>query len=126
MTLPIREQLRLSVAAAERTGGEDAVALDVSGPLPFVDTFFLVTAKSERGVSAVAREIEDALNDAGVKTLRREGREAGRWALLDFGDLVAHVFHEEERSFYALDRLWSDCPVIPLDDAATVAASAEY
>ena len=66
-------------------------------------------------MQAIASEIEDKLNQAGVKTLRREGRAEGRWILLDFGDLVVHVFHEEDRMYYSLERLWKDCPAVPLD-----------
>lgn len=92
----------------------DAVGLDVSGPLPLTDIFLLLSGRSERNVQAIADGIEDAMNERGVKTLRREGRAEGRWVLLDFGDLICHVFIEEERMFYSLERLWKDCPVIPL------------
>ena len=64
---------------------------------------------------AIAGEIEDKLLEAGAKPLRREGRSEGRWVLLDFGDIVVHVFHEEDRMYYALERLWKDCPVVPLE-----------
>jgi ribosome-associated protein len=64
---------------------------------------------------AISDAVEDALNEAGVKTLRREGKEQGHWVLLDFGDLVVHVFHQEDRQYYSLERLWRDCPVVPLD-----------
>jgi len=110
--------LLLANSAAEialRMGGDDVVALDVSGPLPFADVFLLVTGTSERNVSAIAREIEDGLADEGYRLQRREGREEGRWVLLDFGDLVVHVFHQEDRAYYALERLWRDCPVVPLN-----------
>lgn len=100
--------------AADDKGGEDLVALDVSGPLPLADIFLLITGRNERNVVAIAGEIEDKLNETGVKTLRREGRAEGRWILLDFGDLVVHVFHEEDRMYYGLERLWKDCPVLPL------------
>ncbi|MGV1034926.1 MAG: ribosome silencing factor [Microbacteriaceae bacterium] len=105
---------RQAARAADDTGGSDFVALDVSEPLPLADIFLLVTGRSERNVQAIADAIEDSLNDSGVKTLRREGRAEGRWVLLDFGDLACHVFHEEERLFYSLERLWKDCPVVPL------------
>jgi ribosome-associated protein len=108
------ELLTLAAAAADSKQGEDQVALDVSGPLPLTDVFLLVSGRNERNVLAIASEIEDKLNEAGHKTLRREGRSEGRWVLLDFGDLVVHVFHEEDRMFYSLERLWKDCPVIPL------------
>src|SRR5688572_31267024 len=62
-----------------------------------------------------ADEIEARMLEAGAKPLRREGRAEGRWVLLDFGDIVVHVFHEEDRMYYSLERLWKDCPVIPLD-----------
>jgi len=114
-----RELLKIAVAAAESKAGEDLLALDVSNPLPLADIFFIVTGRSERNVIAIAGEIEDKLIEAGHKPLRREGRAAGRWVLVDFGDLVVHVFHEEEREFYSLERLWKDCPVIPLELAST-------
>jgi len=118
-----RELLRIAALAADSKQGEDLVALDVSGPLPLTDVFLLVTGRNERNVLAIAGEIEDKLIEAGAKPLRREGRSEGRWVLLDFGDLVVHVFHEEDRMFYSLERLWKDCPVISLDlPAATDAA----
>lgn len=101
-------------AAAESKQGEDIVALDVSGPIAIVDAFVIVTGRNERNVQAIADEIEDQMLVNGNKTLRREGRDLARWILLDFGDVVAHVFHEEERMFYGLERLWHDCPVIPI------------
>ena len=115
--------VRIAAAAADDKSGEDLVALDVSGPLPLTDVFLLVTGRNERNVQSIAGEVEDKLNEAGVKTLRREGRAEGRWVLLDFGDLVVHVFHEEDRMYYALERLWKDCPVVPLDLPARDAAS---
>lgn len=113
------ELVNIAARAADSKQGEDLVALDVSGPLPLTDIFLLVTGRNERNVLAIAAEIEDKLNEAGVKTLRREGRQEGRWVLLDFGDIVAHVFHEEDRLYYSLERLWKDCPAISLElDAA--------
>lgn len=100
--------------AADSKQGEDIVALDVSGPLGIVDAFVIVTGRNERNVQAIADEIEDQMREHGRSTLRREGRDLGRWILLDFGDVVAHVFHDEERMFYGLERLWRDCPVIPV------------
>lgn len=110
-----RQMLQIAAAAAESKGGEDLVGLDVSGPLPLVDIFLLVTGRSERNVAAIADEVEDKLLEAGHKRLRREGREESRWVLLDFGDLVVHVFHEQERVYYGLERLWKDCPIVPVD-----------
>jgi ribosome-associated protein len=107
--------LDIAAVAADAKGGEDLVALDVSEPLPLVDVFLLVTGRSERNVAAIADEIEDKLHEAGHRRLRREGRAESRWVLLDFGDLVVHVFHQEERAFYALERLWKDCPVLPIE-----------
>lgn len=106
--------LRLAAAAADSKQAEDLVGLDVSGPLPLTDAFLLATGRNERNVIAIAEEIEDKLLEIGVKALRREGRAEGRWVLLDFGDIVVHVFHEEERMYYSLERLWKDCPVVPL------------
>jgi len=114
-TARARELLTIAVIAADAKQGEDLVALDVSGPLPLTDIFFLASGRNERNVQAIAGEIEDKLLEIGVKALRREGRAEGRWILLDFGDLVVHVFHEEDRTYYSLERLWKDCPAIPLE-----------
>jgi ribosome-associated protein len=111
------ELVNIAARAADSKQGEDLVALDVSGPLPLTDIFLLVTGRNERNVLAIAAEIEDKLNEDGVKTLRREGRQEGRWVLLDFGDIVVHVFHEEDRLYYSLERLWKDCPAISLEVA---------
>ena len=121
-TAQSHEMLRIAAAAADAKGGEDLIALDVSQPLPLVDIFLLVTGRSERNVAAIADEIEDKLHEAGHKRLRREGRQESRWVLLDFGDLVVHVFHEQERMYYGLERLWKDCPIVPVQLPAATSA----
>lgn len=110
-----RELLQIAAAAADSKQAVDLVALDVSEPLPLTDIFLLATGRNERNVIAIAGEIEDRLIEHGSKPLRREGRAEGRWVLLDFGDVVVHVFHEEDRMYYSLERLWKDCPVIPIE-----------
>jgi ribosome-associated protein len=110
-----RDMAQIAAIAADAKGGDDIVALDVSEPLPLVDIFLLVTGRNERNVAAIADEVEEKLLEAGHKRLRREGRQESRWVLLDFGDLVVHVFHEEERVYYGLERLWKDCPVVPIE-----------
>ena len=110
-----RQMAQIAALAADSKSGDNIVALDVSEPLPLVDVFLLVTGRNERNVAAIADEVEEKLLEAGHKRLRREGRQESRWVLLDFGDLVVHVFHEEERVYYGLERLWKDCPVIPIE-----------
>lgn len=113
-----RELVQIAATAAEGKGAEDLVAFDVSDPLPLVDAFLLATGTSERNVAAIADAVEEAMLDQGVKRLRREGKSEARWILIDFGDVVVHVFHEQERVFYGLERLWHDCPVIPIRSTA--------
>ncbi|MBL3687181.1 ribosome silencing factor [Leucobacter zeae] len=104
--------LALAVNAADAKGATGPVALEVTEQFGLADAFLIVGGSVERNVQAISDAIEDALNEHGTRTIRREGRETGRWVLLDFGDLIVHVFHEEERDFYQLERLWQDCPVI--------------
>ena len=113
--------LQIAADAAVSKGGEDLVALNVSEPLPLVDIFLIVTGNSERNVAAIADEVEDRLLEAGHKRVRREGRTEARWVLLDFGDLIVHVFHGEERVYYGLERLWKDCPVVPIEHTEALA-----
>jgi ribosome-associated protein len=112
--------VELSLAAAQAAAdklAQDILLLDVSEQLVITDVFLLASAPSDRQVKAVVDEIEDRLRDLGAKPVRREGAEEGRWVLLDYADIVVHVQHEEERIYYALERLWKDCPVIPFADA---------
>lgn len=122
-TLASAELAQIAADAASAKSAFDLVALDVSGPLPLTDIFLLASGRSERNVQAIADAIEDAMLEHGIKTLRREGRAEGRWVLLDFGDLIAHVFVEDERMFYSLERLWKDCPVVEIRTDDTSAAA---
>jgi ribosome-associated protein len=107
-------QVAIAAQAASDKLATDIVALDVSAYLPLADIFLLCSARNERMVLSIADAMEEKLGAGGVRRLRQEGRGEGRWVLLDFGDVIAHVFHEEERLFYQLERLWKDCPVVPL------------
>jgi ribosome-associated protein len=105
----------------------DLVALDVSEQMPLADIFFICSARNERMAMSIADEIEESLGAKGVRKLRQEGRSDGRWILVDFGDIIVHIFHEEERLYYQLERLWRDCPVVSLpsgdgDDAGVKAS----
>lgn len=108
------ELTRTAAAAAVDKLGTDLIAYDVSDQLAITDVFLVVTAANERQVGAVVDGIEEALRALDAKPTRREGDRERRWVLLDYLDLVVHVQHAEERHFYALERLWHDCPVIPL------------
>jgi ribosome-associated protein len=117
----------LALAAAQAAADKlatDIVVLDVSEQLVITDAFVIASAPNERQVSAIVDAVEGRLLQLGAKPVRREGEREGRWVLLDFVDIVVHVQHVEERSFYALERLWKDCPVIPFEDAALAAARA--
>jgi len=122
--------LELAQAAAQAAAdkkAENIVILDVADQLVITDAFLLASAPNERQVLAIVDAIEEAL--AGLpekaKPVRREGERTGRWVLLDYIDLVAHVQHNEEREFYALDRLWKDCPRIPFVDRDLAPADQE-
>jgi ribosome-associated protein len=102
--------------AAWEKNAADLVAIDVSSRLPLTDAFLLASGSSERNVLAIADAVDERLAAEGVPLKRREGRGQGRWELLDFGDLVVHVFHQEDRAYYGLERLWRDCPLLPLPE----------
>lgn len=116
MTIDVdtRKRVERAAAAALDKKAENVVALDVSDHLALTDAFLICTGLNERQVDAIVDAIEAELQEPPV---RREGKGHGRWVLLDFGDLVVHVQHSEERSFYDLERLWKDCPRIEVPDA---------
>lgn len=114
--------VELTIVAARAAADKKAeriVAFDVSQQLAITDAFLIASAGNDRLVKAIVEEIEDRLRDAGAKPIRREGHREGRWVLLDYGEIVVHIQHDEEREFYALERLWRDCPPIPLPDDVT-------
>ena len=101
------------VAAADKLAS-DLLILDVSDQLVITDCFVLASAPNDRQVRAVVDAIEEKLLALGAKPVRREGEREGRWVLLDYADIVVHVQHSEERTYYSLERLWKDCPSLPL------------
>jgi ribosome-associated protein len=107
--------VQIAAQAASDKVAENLVALDVTNPMPLTDIFLIASGRNERQVMAISDAIEDKLLENGVKLLRREGKTSGRWILLDFGYVIVHVMHEEERMYYSLERIWSDCPVVPLE-----------
>ncbi|WP_114906090.1 ribosome silencing factor [Ornithinimicrobium murale] len=108
---------RAAAHAAQDKLAEDVVGLDVSDQLALTDIFVIASAPGERQVTSIVDAVEERLLELGAKTLRREGQREGRWVLMDFGDIVVHVMHTEDREFYDLERLWKDCPVVTLPEA---------
>jgi ribosome-associated protein len=108
------ELVHAAARAASDKLAQQIIAFDVSEQLAITDAFVLASAPNDRQVKSIVDEVEDRLREMGSKPIRREGERDGRWVLIDFGDIVVHVQHEEEREFYALERLWKDCPAIEL------------
>ena len=109
----------LAVAAARAASAKqarDIVVLDVAELIVITDHFVIASGGTDRQVRAISEAIEDALRELGMKPVRREGEREGRWVLLDFVDVVAHVFLDSERSFYDLERLWADAPRITWEE----------
>ena len=105
---------RAAARAAHAVKASDVVALDVTAKFPLADVFLIASGSSERQVVAISERIEEELAKVGATAARREGIRQGRWALLDFNDVIVHVMHQEDRAYYDLERLWKDCPVVAL------------
>jgi len=120
--VPVTERAReLALTAAQAAAdkkAQDIVVIDVADQLYITDAFVIASASNERQVISIVDAIEEALQDLPekAKPVRREGERQGRWVLLDYIDIVVHVQHAEEREFYALDKLWKDCPSIEFVD----------
>ncbi|WP_327147925.1 ribosome silencing factor [Nocardia sp. NBC_01329] len=105
----------MAALAADEKLATDVVVLDVSEQLVITDCFVIGSAPNERQVNAIVDNVEEKLRAAGHKPVRREGTREGRWALLDYVDVVVHIQHNDERNFYALERLWKDCPTVAVE-----------
>ena len=110
------EQARRTAALCQEKLATDVTILDMRGVCDFTDFFVIATGTSDRQVKTIVDEVEKALRERGVKPVRREGETEGRWVLLDYVDVVVHVFAEEERDYYSLERLWSDAPRVDWEE----------
>lgn len=114
-----REIALLAAEAASEKKAADVVVLDVAETLVITAYFVVATGSTDRQVRSIADEVEDQLREqAGIKPIGREGEREGTWVLLDFGDVVVHVFQPGERDFYRLEKLWADAPRVPLPGSA--------
>lgn len=115
----------IAAQAAAAKLADEVVVIDVSDQLVITDCFVIASASNERQVNAIVDEVEEKMRAAGHKPARREGTREGRWTLLDYVDIVVHIQHQDERDFYALDRLWRDCPTVPVDLSAPPPSAGE-
>jgi len=115
----VREWARTAAQAASAKGGESTVIIEVGAILAITDAFVITSGRNSRQVKTIAEEVELRLKaDGGISPLRVEGLGDSQWVLLDYGDLVVHVFLDETREFYDLERLWSDAPRVAWEDEA--------
>jgi len=117
------ELAKIAAEAAAEKLATDIIAYDVSEQLVITDVFLLCSAANDRQIRAIVDEIEEKMRQAGARPVRTEGERERRWVLLDYLDVVIHVQHAEERVYYALERLWKDCPRVPLGEPVGVAPS---
>ena len=109
----------MAARAIDDKKGADISILDVSELLQIVDAFVIATGANRRQVQALAEAVDERLREEGRRPLREEGRTEGEWLLLDYGDLVVHVFQPESRDYYSLERLWGDAPRLAWEKVAS-------
>jgi ribosome-associated protein len=113
----VRDWARTAAQAASAKGGDETVIIEVGAVLAITDAFVITSGRNSRQVKTIAEEVEARLkSDGGIAPLRTEGLSDSQWVLLDYGDLVVHVFLDETREFYDLERLWSDAPRVAWED----------
>jgi ribosome-associated protein len=109
-----QQLLKIAVKAADDKRAEDILALDMKGISLIADYFIICHGNSDKQVQAIAREMKEKAQENGYDVKRMEGFDDARWVLIDLGDVVAHVFHRDERSYYNLERLWGDAPIVDI------------
>jgi ribosome-associated protein len=118
------EIAQIAAQAAAEKKGQDVVILDISPVSLIADYFVIASASNKIQMVAIADNVEEQLTKQGIAILHREGREGASWVLLDYGAVVVHVFHQDAREFYALERLWGDAPIYRFKDLTTKVNSA--
>lgn len=111
--LDMGRELALSIAdIISETPAANTLVLDVHAVSPLADFFVICSGENERQLRAISREIVEETNKAGTRPRRAEGTPEGGWMLLDYGDVIVHIFHEEQRTFYRLEDLWSEAQTL--------------
>jgi ribosome-associated protein len=118
-----REAAVAAARSASAKQAEGVAILDVHGLIVITDFFVIASGTTDRQVKTIIEEVEKSLRDLGRKPVRREGETEGRWVLLDYVDIVVHVFAEEEREYYDLERLWRDAPRVDWTDNGVASSS---
>jgi ribosome-associated protein len=122
----VRELARTAARAADSKGGDDTVILDVGRVLAITDAFVITSGRNHRQVRTIAEEVEARLKaGGGPSPMRIEGADESAWVLLDYGDFVVHVFLDDVRRYYALERLWADAPRLEWVEPAAASRAAE-
>jgi ribosome-associated protein len=119
MTTDSRTKSLLCLKAALEKKAQNPVLLELKGMTSFTDYFFLCSGKSDRQVQAIARSIEEVLKKKGIRPLGQEGVREGKWILMDYEDVVVHIFLEPVRALYDLEGLWIDAPQVHLQKGET-------
>ncbi len=114
------ERVEICAQAAIDTKAEDLVILDVRGIASFADYFIIMSGRSTRHVQGLAEALEAAMRSKRISAAKAEGIKEGMWVLLDFEDVVVHIFYHEQRSFYDLEGLWHDAPRIEIEDLKNI------
>lgn len=115
ITIDSKQMLEIAVKAADSKRAVDIVALDVSEVSLLADYFLICSANSDRQINAVVEAIMEKEEENQVEVKRVEGKDGGKWVLIDLGDLIVHVFSNSEREFYNLEKLWSDAPLVNIE-----------
>jgi ribosome-associated protein len=108
--------LEIAVRAADSKHAEDIMALDVQEISLLADYFVICSGNSDRQINAIVEDIVEQEQKAQVEIKRIEGKDGGKWVLIDLGDVIVHVFNNSERSFYNLEKLWSDAPLVDIHE----------
>lgn len=114
--MELKNEIKTIVNAAEDKKAFDITVLEIGGLSSIADYFIVASGNNERQTVAIADSIEENMTELGVEPIHKEGHQTGRWVLLDYGDIIVHVFHREEREFYNLDKLWIDAKSIEIKD----------
>ena len=111
-----KEMARIAYNALSDKKGEDIKIIDITGISVLADYFIIANGNSDSQVNALVDNVEEELHKAGYPLKQREGQASGSWVLLDFGDIIVHVFDKENRLFYDLERIWKDGKTISMED----------